>query len=379
LKNLTPGNLRIRPSYGYTAAVWRKASFTVFRPIGQPKAMLVSPPVQAPPAQTGNCDRDQTGANGKRGRRNRGRLFRKVRCIVPTAKLAYFNLHGLEDAVEWYGQSDPCDSRSDGEELETDYPVALRPEDVVNSGRAPQVVFSEACYGAHILNKSAEEALALKFLQAGSQAVVGSTCTAYGSVTTPLIAADYLGQTFWSSLRKGLPVGEALRRAKIALAQEMHHRQGYLDGEDQKTLISFVLLGDPLSQPFIVPKGPKSILRTQKPLVAVRTICDRTRKGEINEPLPSEVIAHVKSVVEQYLPGMADAHITVNYEHAECQHAGHTCPTAELGKKTQPSHQPNRRLIILSKQTVSNTRMHTHYARITLNAQNKLVKMVVSR
>jgi hypothetical protein len=129
-----------------------------------------------------------------------------------SSRLTYFNLHGLPDASEWYGQRDPSDPSS-----MPDYPVALRMQDVVNGGRAPQIVFSEACYGAHITGKGFEEALALKFLSSGSQVVVGSTRTSYGAITTPLIADDLLGHAFWKYLREDMPAGR-LRRAKIHLA-----------------------------------------------------------------------------------------------------------------------------------------------------------------
>ncbi len=86
----------------------------------------------------------------------------------------------------------------------------------MNSGRAPQVVFSEACYGANIVNKTIDEAMSLKFIQAGTHAMAGSTCTSYGSISPPLIAADFLGHAFWSNVKEGLPAGEALRRAKIS-------------------------------------------------------------------------------------------------------------------------------------------------------------------
>ncbi|UCE00972.1 MAG: hypothetical protein JSV42_09760, partial [Chloroflexota bacterium] len=181
-----------RSSWGYTAAIWRRASLSVFRSIGAPHTMYVSPPVQAENG-TGN---------------NNGRLF-------PSARLGYFNLHGLQDSSNWYGQRDPTEPT----EL-PDYPVALRPQDVMDDGHAPKVVFSEACYGAHIEGKDIDGTLALKFLDSGTQTVVGSTCTSYGSITTPLIAADLLGQAFWKFLREGIPAGEALRRAKIYLAKE---------------------------------------------------------------------------------------------------------------------------------------------------------------
>jgi len=343
------------PSFGYTAAIWQRASQLVFRPIGEPRALRVSPPV------------------GLADEANRP---------LPSARLGYFNLHGLADAVEWYGQSEPiaASSPAGGVEL-PEYPIAVRPEDIINSGHAPQVVFSEACYGAHILGKSMEEALALKFLQSGSQAVIGSTCTAYGSINTPLTAADFLGQSFWESLRQGVPAGEALRRAKVALAREMHRRQGYLDGEDQKTLISFVLYGDPLAQPLGPGKQSKSILRPIKPPKGIRTVCDRARQQDLVSPVPTEVIENVKHIVEQYLPGMQDADLALSHEHSECGMAGHICPTSQLQNPAAKasSHPPQRSVVVLSKQFASAQHTHQHYARLTLDEQNHLVKLVVSR
>ncbi len=357
------GMVRHKPrSFGYTAAVWRRASTMVFRPIGGPRSLHISPPDGMEPAP------------------------------LPSARLGYFNLHGIIDAVEWYGQSDPTNgagsisgngrAQYDGEGDLLQYPVAVRPEDIVNSGRAPEVVFSEACYGTHILGKTVEETLSLKFLQAGSQAVVGSTVTSYGSVNTPLTAADYLGHSFWNYLRQGSPAGEALRRAKIDLAREMHHRQGYLDGEDQKTLISFVLFGDPLAQPLGVGHEAKSILRPIRPPRGIKTVCDRCREEDNSQPVPADVLAYVKNVVEQYLPGMQGAMVKLSYEHPECDAGDHLCPTAQLGAKSPDltlAQRPKRRVVVLSKEVANATHTHRHYARLTLDEQNQLVKLVVSR
>ncbi len=122
-----------------------------------------------------------------------------------TGKLGYFNLHGLPDALEWYGQRDP-DDLDDG----PDYPIALRPQDIgkngkVNGNSTPQVIFSEACYGLHIQEKDVDEAIAMRFLKSGCKAVIGSTCMSYGSISTPLIGADLLGYAFWNFLHDGLP------------------------------------------------------------------------------------------------------------------------------------------------------------------------------
>ena len=357
---------RKRTSFGYTAAVWRKASAIVFRPIGEPKTLKVSPPLA---------------------------ITTPAASPLPSARLGYFNLHGLVDAVEWFGQSDPEEMQKtvgkkevNGEQFsgeERDYPVAVRPQDIQNNGRAPEVVFTEACYGSHILGRKVDEALSLKFLQAGSQAVAGSTCTAYGSITTPLIAADLLGHSFWNYLRQGCPAGEALRRAKISLAREMHQRQGYLDGEDQKTLISFILYGDPLALPGGLKVQSKSVMRSMKPPVKLRMVCDRQHDEDASQPIPVEVVAYAKQIVRQYLPGMEDAQMTLSHEHNNCGKAGEVCPNSQSeGKARSPAASeaaPRRRVVVLSKQVTSSDHLHHHFARITLDEQNRLVKLVVSR
>ncbi len=251
-----------RRSFGYTAAIWKNAAASVFQPIGKPGWLHVSPPSGVGSLKSGQ-------QNGKRS--TSGGVPK------PVGRLAYFNLHGLVDAPEWFGHRDLLQSSED----EVDYPVAFRPQDVQGGsplGEVPKVIFSEACYGMHIQNRALDEAIALKFLEAGSLAIAGSTCMAYGSygaMDNSLVAADLLGHSFWKFLKDGMPAGEALRQAKIFLASEMDHRQGYLDGLDQKTLISFVLYGDPLADPLRKGKIPKSIRYRVNPVVEMHTICER--------------------------------------------------------------------------------------------------------
>ncbi len=335
-----------RPSLGYTAAVWRRASLAAFRPVGDGSCLYVSPPVEKVKGEQWKMD-----------------------------SLGYFNLHGVVDTAEWFGQRDPTEPTTG-----PDYPIVLCPEDIVNSGRSPQVVFSEACYGAHIFNRSIEQALSLKFLASGSQVVVGSTCTSYGSVTLPLIAADLLARSFWKFLNDGCPAGEALRRAKVSLAREMHNRQGYLDGEDQKTLISFVLFGDPLAQPTGDSRRfAKTLVRLSSTPNTPPTVCDRYDPSCTPVPIPPEILVQVKTIVAQYLPGMSDAELSLNVERAECHATGHICPTALSGAKTHPTQHPARKKIVLRKCFEQNNHVHNRYARLTLDDRGKLVKLAVSR
>jgi hypothetical protein len=351
---LRPTRRQTRKNFGYSAEIWQRASLSVFRPIGEARALVTSPPASA--SQVAPIE----------------------------GRLGYFNLHGLPDTAEWYGQRDLVSSENTAQQnAEYDYPVALRPQDVINDGHAPQVVFSEACYGAHIIGKSIEQALALKFLAAGSEALIGSTVMSYGSIATPLNAADLLGKAFWNHFKEGLPAGEALRRAKIYLAREMHHRQGYLDGEDQKTLISFVLYGDPLalytgdSLGLARPRH-KSILRPRIPS-PIKTVCDRTKVPGSSDPIPAEMLGQVRQIVEQYLPGMKGAQLTLSHEHEACCCKEHHCPTRQFGAKMAPTAPPERQVITLRKSIQRARHTHQAYARLTFDRDGKVVKLAISR
>lgn len=332
------------PNLGYSAAVWQRSSLAVYRAIGEPRSLLISPPTQA----------EQIS-------------------LAKPSKLAYFNLHGIPDSAIWYGQCDPTEQvngSTSGENIANNpyYPIALRPEDVRNSGSAPRIIFSEACYGAHIFEKSVEDALSLKFLVSGSQAVIGSTCTSYGSVTMPLIAADLLGRSFWAYLLDGLPAGEALRRAKIALAREMINRQGYLDGEDQKTLISFVFYGDPLAHAVDNLHNNKfNIPITKHVPMTIHTVQERSSK---NYPVPREVLTQIKQIVADYLPGMDGADAKLSREQVAIP---------AKAKTANAGHQAATHVITLSKSLGQDSKQHWQYAHLTLNKAGKLVKLAVSR
>lgn len=335
------GVVNMRPSFGYSAAVWSQASLEVFRQIGDGQSMLASPPTK-----TG-----ELVGNG----------------YLP-AKLQYFNLHGVTDAPEWYGQSDHNDVNDQPE-----YPVAMSPQDILNDGNPPAVVFSEACYGAYIDGKNEEEALSLKFISTGTKAFAGSTCVSYGSVSAPLIGADQLGSQFWKSIKEGTPVGEALRNAKVYMAQEMTRRQGFLDGEDQKTLISFVLYGDPMFSITQNKMSKKGVIR-DRIKEKVLTVCETEEKNVSLNEMDRETMAHVKLIVEQYLPGLKDANFAVSK-----QFASRVQPGDSRNKAAAHPLEEKRTVVTVSKAyNVSRTK-HYHYARLTIDQKGKVIKLAVSR
>ncbi|NPV86070.1 MAG: tetratricopeptide repeat protein [Anaerolineae bacterium] len=331
-------------SLGYTAAVWKQSSQAVYKQLGDTDTLLISPP-----------EYSGSFANNK----------------ITDSQYGYYNLHGLVDSPDWYGQKEAAVTDS-----MQDYPVALSPKDLIKNGKAPRVVFTESCFGANVVNKREMDALALKFISIGTLAFVGSTCVSYGSVSAPLIGADLLGYFFWKHLRSGCSAGEALMQAKVELVREMDQRQGFLDGEDQKTLLSFVLYGDPLVTDETGGMRAKTVMR-MKSLPRVRTICDHQVSELSANRLSDQVIKEVKQIVSSYLPGLEDARVAISQQQLVEE------DKQDSGKDSQGKQKKvaadGRVVVTISKQVRGSQHTHQHYARATLNAQGKVVKLAISR
>jgi hypothetical protein len=191
-------------AFGYTARVWQKASADVYRLIGQTKDLKSSPPLNS-------------------------ETFKPS--WLQDKDFLYFNLHGSKISANWYGQD------------QAEYPVALNPENIHG---ATGLVASEACYGAYIIGKSHQSALSLKFLSEDDiYCFCGSTTIAYGPAAPPSSEADLLVRYFFEYIKRGFTTGEGLRNAKIDFARKSLRRHGFLDDDDRKTLLQFVLYGDP--------------------------------------------------------------------------------------------------------------------------------------
>ncbi|HPH97686.1 MAG TPA: C25 family cysteine peptidase [Anaerolineaceae bacterium] len=347
----TSANRVHRSSLGYTAEIWTGSSVEVFKTIKDGRPLLVCPPAGT------------------------GRISQPL-----TTELAYFNLHGIEDSPEWFGQKDPASYSN-----EPDYPVALTPSDLSATARSPRFIFSEACYGGHIEGKnSPDEALSLKFLNLGAEVFIGSTCTAYGAVTPPITSADLLADAFWQQLNQGQNAGSAFMQAKISLAREMNRRQGYLDAEDQKTLLSFVLYGDPLCALPAKSPAAKSVLRL-KFHPRVKTVVEEPNSPSSPGEVPAEILSQVRKSVDRYLPGWRDADVTLTRQVCDCASTNLACSSCQVSKKGFGKGASQRMVVTLAKQVhigsraSKSGRTHTRYARMTLDRQGKILKVSVSR
>ena len=338
LRNGLPNN----KNWGYSAEIWQRASAQVYKTIGSQRDLDLSPPLHANNLYLKRENGNQAG---------------------------YFNLHGVKDGPHWYGQKD-FRNASNG----PDYPIALSPSMFNEDHPSPKLILTEACYGANVQEKQYEDALAIKCFDTGTASFVGSTCIAYGSITPPLIAADYLADIFWQKVLEGLPVGYALMQAKLSLAEEMTKIQGFLDGEDQKTLLSFVLYGDPLAVHDGLQTMPKPLIRF-KSYPAVKTISDYDMHvTSDNNEMPKQVNKQVKKVVEKYLPGLENAQMQIKKSGMS--------PTSKTGAEdgSTISQTMDRYVVTLRKTYDENQQTpHHHFARMTFDKKGKLVKFSTSR
>ena len=330
--------------FGYSASVWRRSSLATFRPIGEGKSLLVSPP-----SVTKGFDSQK----------------------LVGAPMSYFNLHGMAETAEWYGQRDPLEVASG-----PDYPVALGISDLPKNGHAPKFIYSEACYGGYIMDKTEKTSIALRFISIGSMAVVASSGIAYGAANTPLVGADLLGFLFWNGLQEGYSVGDAFTQAKIGLANEMHKRQGYLDGEDQKTLISFILYGDPLVYNDGLQINQKRLMRFDQ-VPTLKMINDH-QSAVSNPPEVSErILKSAKEAVASYLPGLESAEVRMSAQQIDVEGKAHHAGV--FGKRLATRQVADRTVVIFTRKVRVGEYTHFNYARVTVDRDGKLMKMAFSR
>jgi hypothetical protein len=332
--------------FGYSAAVWRRSSLAAFRPIGKGSDLRVSPQYDSDTIDVDNLMR---------------------------AKCAYFNLHGLSDTPDWYGQRDFSE-----DPVGPDFPVAITARQIEKIRNNVDLVFSEACYGGYVVNKTIDNSMALKLVSVGSQGLVASTCIAYGSVFTPLIGADLLGFIFWKYIKDGFSFGESLLQAKLGLIKVMTQRQGYLDGEDQKTLQSFVLYGDPLG--YLEPNiyMDKNLQVRGEDQWQINAFSDSDGILAKSPRVSNTKASEINEMVQSYIPRIDNADVKIREHQVKIMKFldrskgdnGNRMPEESTRKFTQVQY---------SQKTQGIREIHQQFIRITLDDAEKVVKLAVSR
>lgn len=295
--------------------------------------------------------------------------------IVPSwldgVPFAYFNLHGASDSPHWYGQRDLTLSGTG-----TLMPIAFSPEHIPTGRVEGAVVFSEACYGADILARTPISSIALRFLAEGILGLVGSTVISYGVSQPPLTDADLVGQYFWRHLLQGKTLGDALLQAKIDFTQEMYRRQGYLDGDDMKTLIEFVLYGDPLATVgTVTPSSESHAVAENVPVPPM--LCEKHAKAVALHHLSGSLVSRVRRSMCWLQQGDEVCNLEAMLSSA-CP--GGICVSHCRGAKSPPQAGPEA-LIFTARRDIE-TEDGTclpQVARVVVDSRGHIVKMAVTR
>jgi hypothetical protein len=258
------------PKAGYSAEVWQAAARSVLDALDPAAPLTTSPPLDAD-ALDANAWSDQ--------------------------RVLYVNLHGAVGLPNWYGQPEAVWPGA-----ATRLPIALRPDQLGARSAAGGLLISEACYGAEIAERGPENSIPLRALAEGMLACVGATASSYASLATPLLGADLLCQRLLARLGAGATVGEALHQARLEFAQTMYRRQGYLDDVDVKTLMEFILLGDPWAA--IEARAPSRANWSISKVAGIERVPKPRPKSVVEEArVPRDLLKRVRQALRQALPG----------------------------------------------------------------------------
>lgn len=248
-------------------------------------------------------------------------------------EVLYINLHGASGMPHFYGQPENSWGAA------TSLPIAITPDHMNGATVAGTILLSEACYGAELLGRTVDNSIPLRALSNGALAFVGATVNAYGSAQTPLLGADLLFERLTHHMAHGLPVGLALHFARLEFAQTMYERQGFLDDVDMKTLIEFILLGDP----WVALKGSQShvsIKHTTESgsmqLMAVSRVPKVLRHMLLQESdIPADMLRQAKSSLQKYIDPTSSAQLSiVATTNPRYQSKGITTPDVRFSMKS---------------------------------------------
>jgi hypothetical protein len=153
------------------------------------------------------------------------------------ARTIYCNLHGVRGGDAWYGEA------ADDSELL----AVLRPAMVARMQLAEPLVVTQACFGARLDPAGEGPTMATALLAAGARGIYGALGLTYGAPDPPPGESDLLARALLRELQQPQArLGAALVAAQAATLREMLGQQGMLGPDDLKTLLGFLLYGDPL-------------------------------------------------------------------------------------------------------------------------------------
>lgn len=158
-------------------------------------------------------------------------------------KLHAIKCHGVQLDSHFYGQAGEA------------YPVALKSETLRTVSLRDTLAAAVCCYGAQVYDpqdpagfQPGEWPIAATYLRRGGLGFMGSTMIAWVGPET-MMCADWIVAQYLKSACGGASLGRSLLEAKQHFLRWLTQQGRSPDIADQKTLIEFVLLGDPSLHP----------------------------------------------------------------------------------------------------------------------------------
>jgi hypothetical protein len=159
------------------------------------------------------------------------------------AQLHMIKCHGAELTSRFFGQKG------------NSYPEVLSSPSITGRTKKGTVAAAMCCFGGSVFDPTDpaaaypnENPIPSVYLKQGACGFLGSTTTAWVGLDT-MLCADWIVAGFLKSVLGGSSLGRAALEAKQDFVR-WNQQEGYeIDSADEKTLIQFVLLGDPSLHP----------------------------------------------------------------------------------------------------------------------------------
>ena len=177
---------------------------------------------------------------------------------------------GLRHMIKCHGND--ADSTFYGENtnprVADPFPEALRSPDLQGRVKKGAVVGAMCCYGANLFDPTTqatvhadEPPICSQYLKLGAYGFMGSSTIAWVGFDE-MMCADWIVTGFLKSATGGASLGRAALEAKQDFLRWIQQQGNTPDVADEKTLIQFMLLGDPSIHPVVdaaAPAGPTPV------------------------------------------------------------------------------------------------------------------------
>jgi hypothetical protein len=254
-------------AYATCTATWSPAGRALMKYLEQPTAdLMVSPPVTDTSALA---------------RRRLGRPIHVIKC------------HGADLDAHFYGEAVRGTPK---------FPEVLASPTLAGRVAPGALAAAVCCYGASVYAPDAPDAIPrgvlpvpVAYLHAGALAFMGSTKIAYVGPRT-MLCADWIVGSYIKRALAGASLGRALLESKQEYMRWLQGQGQPPDAADEKTMIEFVLLGDPAIHPVAstVPLpariGPAGATR-RATLRAERRVARAAVAAEVRRELPTRAAA----------------------------------------------------------------------------------------